>query len=642
MLKSLLSSLLAICIAITLHGQVLEIWEIQGASLNSNYQGQRVRTENNVVTAKGSNFFFIQTPSVRSDNKAETSDGLLVLTSGSPAVKVGDLVHIEGTVLEEENTTAISNVNLQLTVIASDQELPAAIALNADFPGTQRVFVPDLEQVESMRVTFDGLICGPPEDRDWIPVTTQATRRFREAGIPYPGLPNLPIWDGNPELFWIDLDALGQSNNRFVGGQTRIQMQGVMVEISGSYVGFPSSYTLTGDNFVRPVRAPENGEFTIGCINTLRLIRDESAYSIRVRKMAAYIVQQLRSPDIVAIQEIGGINELEDLAFHIRQLEPGSNYQAQFLGGNGNISTAFLVRPSSFQNIALEQLSKNEFLSIGGTLHDRPPLLLSGEIPTTPPTPLKVLNLHLRSLIGITGSNSTFVRTKRREQAISVAEIVQENRADNLVLVGDFNAFQFSDGYVDVVNQIAGTPTEGALLSNMNIVSPPLIKYVDRLPETERYSFIFQGNAQMIDHCLSTELEDFIYEDFQFARGNADNSWIYTNSANILERSSDHDGFVLFLRPKNTGLTSTSAPSLAFDLSFSNPMSPDQAILVDGTLEEPTWISWMDAQGRILHRQMLRSGENRMGWQQTPLDGLYFVQIANKEGQYTTKIILKQ
>ena len=135
--KSLLSSLLAICIAITLPGQVLEIWEIQGASLNSNYQGQRVRTENNVVTAKGSNFFFIQTPSVRSDNKAETSDGLLVLTSGSPAVKVGDLVHIEGTVLEEENTTAISNVNLQLTVIASDQELPAAIALNADFPGTQ-------------------------------------------------------------------------------------------------------------------------------------------------------------------------------------------------------------------------------------------------------------------------------------------------------------------------------------------------------------------------------------------------------------------------------------------------------------------------------------------------------------------------
>lgn len=642
MLKSLLSLLLALCTVISLPAQALEIWEIQGAGLNSNYQGQRVRTENNIVTAKGSNFFFIQTPTERSDNKAETSDGLLILSSGSPTVKVGDLVNIEGTVLEEENTTAISNVNLQLAVVASNQELPAAMALNVDFPSTQRAFVPDLEKIESMRVTFNGLICGPPEDRDWIPVTTQETRRFREPGIPYPGLPNLPVWDGNPELFWIDLDALGQPNNRFVGGQTRIQMQGVLVEISGAYVGFPSSYTLTGDNFIRPVRAKKSGEFTIGCINTLRLIRDESAYSIRVRKMAAYIVQQLGSPDIVAIQEIGGINELEDLAFHIRQLEPRSNYQAQFLSGNGNISTAFLVSPSSFQNMELTQLSKNEFLSIGGTLHDRPPLLLSGEIPTTPPTPLKVLNLHLRSLIGITGSNSTFVRTKRREQAISVAEIVQEYRDDNLVVLGDFNAYQFSDGYVDVVNQIAGSPTEGALLSNTNIVSPPLIKYVDRLPETERYSFIFQGNAQMIDHCLSTELEDFIYEDFQFARGNADNSWIYTNSANILERSSDHDGFVLFLRPKNTGLTSTNAPTLALGLSFSNPMSPDQVILVDGLIEEPTWINWMDVQGRILHRQTLRSGENRMRWKQPPLGGLYFVQIASKRGQNTTKIILQQ
>ncbi len=642
MLKTLLSLLFVTGSLISLSAQVLEIWEIQGAGLNSNYQGQRVSTNNNIVTAKGSNFFFIQTPTERSDNKTDTSDGLLVLSSGNPSVKVGDLVNIEGTVVEEDNTTAISNVNLQVTVLASNQDLPAATALNADFPGTHRAFVPDLEKVESMRVTFDGLVCGPPEDRDWIPVTTQETRRFREPGIPYPGLPNLPTWDGNPELFWVDLDALGLSNNRFIGGQTRLQMQGVIVETSGQYVGFPSVYTLDGDSFIQPVRPRQNGEFTIGCINTFRLIKDESAYNIRIRKMAAYVVQQLRSPDILAVQEIGGINELEDLTFHIRQLEPGTNYQAQFLSSNGDIHTAFLVQSATFQTLELVQLSKNEFLSIGGTLHDRPPILLSGQIPTTPPTPLKILNLHLRSLLGITGSNSTFVRTKRNEQAKSVAEIVQERRDENLVIVGDFNAYPFSDGYVDVVNQIAGTPTEGALFSNTSIVSPPLIKYVDRLAATERYSFIFEGNAQMIDHCLSTELEDFIYQDFQFARGNADNSWIYTNSADILERSSDHDGFVLFLQPKNMGLTNTSAPSLAFELSFSNPMSTDQAIVLGGMPEEPTWISWLDVQGRVLHRQELRSGENRMNWKAIPTDGLYFVQITNKKGQYSTKIILQR
>lgn len=640
--KTLLSFLFVVCSTATLLCQTLEIWEIQGAGLNSNFQGQRVSTANNIVTAKGSNFFFIQTPSERSDNKAETSDGLLVLSSGNPSVKVGDLVSIEGTVIEEDNTTAISNVNQMVTIVGTDQDLPAATALNVDFPSTQRAFVPDLEKVEGMRVTFDGLICGPPEDRNWIPVTTQNTRRFREPGIPYPGLPNLPIWDQNPELFWIDLDALGESNNLFIGGQTRIQVQGVMVEISGQYVGFPSAYTLTGENFIRPVRSAQAGEFTIGCINTLRLISDEPAYNIRSRKIATYIVQQLQSPDIVAIQEIGGINELEDLAFQIRQLQPSSNYQAQFLSSNGNINTAFLVKSGSFQNLELVQLSKNEFLSIGGTLHDRPPLLLSGEIPTTPPTPLKILNLHLRSLLGITGSNSTFVRTKRSEQAISVAEIVQENRNDNLVIVGDLNAYQFSDGYVDVVNQIAGTPTEGALFPNTDIVSPPLIKYVDRLPETERYSFIFQGNAQMIDHCLSTELEDFIYEDFQFARGNADNSWIYTNSANILERSSDHDGFVLFLRPKNSGLTNTETPLRTFELKYSNPMSPDQAIILDGTPMGKTWIRWIDTQGRLIHSQELQSGDNHMNWQQQPTNGLYFVEIASEKGHYSRKIILQR
>lgn len=641
--RFLLSTIVFALLGTPLMAQVLEIWQIQGGGLNSNYQGQRVATNNNIVTAKGSNFFFIQTPPERSDNDSDTAEGLLILTNGNPNVKIGDLVNIEGTVIEEENTTAISSLNLSLSVVASDQELPPALALNEDFPSTQRAFVPDLERVENMRVTFNALVCGPPEDRDWIPVTTKSIRRFREAGILYPGLPNLPTWDGNPELFWVDLDALGQPSNRFVGGQMRLQVQGVMVHLEGRYVGFPSNYTLTGENFIQSVRPKNDGEFTIGCINTLRLLQDESAYEIRVRKMAAYIIEQLRSPDVVAVQEIGGIAELEDLVFHIRQLSPSSNYQIQFLSSNGEIHTAFLVQ-SSLQSLELAQISKNEFLSIGGTLHDRPPLLLSGLIPTTPPTPLKILNLHLRSLLGITGSNSTFVRTKRKEQAISVAKIVQDLRDENLVVVGDFNALPFSDGYVDIVNQIAGTPTEGALLANQNIVSPPLIKYFDQLPETERYSFIFEGNAQMIDHCLSTELNDFYFEDIQFARGNADNSWIYTNSADILARSSDHDGFVLFLRPKNSGLTRTEQQEkLALDLGYSNPMSLEGGIDLKNTEGRAVQVRWLDTSGRLLHQQMLQEGENQMQWNTKPRLGLYFVQFLDQEGQqYSTKILLQE
>ena len=638
-------SLLAVFILLSFHSilaaQSLEIWEIQGAGLNSNYQGQTVSTLNNIVTAKGSNFFFIQCPTNRSDNNPATSDGLLVLTASNSTIKAGDRVNVQGQIIEENSTTAFSSVNLVVNVIESGVSLPPAIALNNDFPTEQRSFVPDLEQVEGMRVVFNALVCGPPEDRDWIPVTTKNERRLREAGIRYPGLPNLPAWDGNPELFWIDLDALNQPNNRFISAEMEIQTAGVMAQIDHQYVAFPVSYELRGENLIRAVREKSDGEFTIGSINTYRLIKDESGYNSRVRKMALYVVNSLKSPDVLALQEIGGQTEMEDLAFYIRQIAPAINYQVQFLSSNGNIHTAFLVQPS-LSNLALSQLSKNEFLSIGGTLHDRPPILLSGQIATTPPTPIKVLNLHLRSLLGIEGGNASFVRTKRREQAVSVAENVQSMRNENLVIVGDYNAYQFSDGYVDVVNQIAGTPTEGALFGNENIVNPPLIKHSEKLAEVDQYSFIFEGNSQLIDHCLSTELSDFKIEGFEFARGNADNSWVYGNNPNIVERSSDHDGFVLFLRPNNSGLTATDElADQNSQLRLANPMRTDQSIYLEQTSTQSNLLRWFDTQGRLVHQQWIHPGENTMQWSSVPATGLYFVETQRKGNRSMQKVVLQ-
>ncbi|MEZ5044703.1 MAG: endonuclease/exonuclease/phosphatase family protein [Saprospiraceae bacterium] len=621
--------------------QALEIWQIQGEGLSSAYKGQRINTVNNVVTARGSNFFFMQCPASRSDNNPSSSDGMMVLTSSSPTVKVGDMVSIEGIIIEENNTTAFSSVNLSVQVTANNQELPPAVALNSDFPMPQRSFIPDLERVEGMRLSFTGLACGPPEDRDWIPVTTQPQRPFREPGILYPGFPNLPVWDGNPELFWLDLDGLGQPNDRFIAAEMQIQTLGIMVQIDQKYVAFPITYSISGANLVRPVRPKENGEFTIGSINTYRLLKDATDYDARVKKMALYIVNALRAPDILALQEIGGVTEMEDLAFYIRQLAPQVNYQVHFLSSNGDIHTAFLIQ-STLTQITLTQLSKNEFLSIGGTLHDRPPLLLSGQIMTSPPTPIYVLNLHLRSLLGIEGGEATFVRTKRYEQALSVAGIIQNLRQENLVVVGDFNAYPFSDGYVDVVNQIAGTTTLGALFPQQSLVHPPLIKHADNLPATDRYSFVFEGNAQLIDHCLSTELTDFTIKEIAYARGNADNSWIYGSDPNVVERSSDHDGLVLFLQPNNAGLTAvTQDKAIHIDIQFPNPMLPDAPMHFTVEGNDAYRIRWIDASGRIVHEQALHAGANQMQWSVPPSRGLYFVQLIGKQAQLNRKVILQ-
>ena len=77
-----------------------EIYELQGTELDSPYIGYLVTTNNNIVTAVGGGGFFIQTPTSRSDNDVNTSDGVFVVHSGSPMVMVGDQVDVVGTLLD--------------------------------------------------------------------------------------------------------------------------------------------------------------------------------------------------------------------------------------------------------------------------------------------------------------------------------------------------------------------------------------------------------------------------------------------------------------------------------------------------------------------------------------------------------------
>ena len=61
-----------------------------------------------MVTALGTNGFFIQTPTDRSDGDVDTSDGIFVFTGGAPSVSVGDLVDVTGNVDEFFGLTELS------------------------------------------------------------------------------------------------------------------------------------------------------------------------------------------------------------------------------------------------------------------------------------------------------------------------------------------------------------------------------------------------------------------------------------------------------------------------------------------------------------------------------------------------------
>ena len=618
----------------------LEIWQIQGSSSVSPYNNQIVTTLDNIVVATGPNRFFIQTPPGRSDGDPATSDGMVVWTGSNPGVSIGAIVSLTGKVVEIESTTAFSSSGLELTISNGDGPLPPPVALTASFPGGQPGGVPDLERVEGMRVIFEATVCGPSGNNELAALYTAPDRPFREPGITWPGQAGLPVWDGNPELFWFDPNGLSAPNNRFLNAGMTVSATAVIQQDNSRYLALPINYTASGPPLLRGVRSRNGGEITIGSINVELLDNDGFLYLKKLKKLARHIVELMDTPDILAIQEVFSLNELEDLINYIQLENPQAGYSPYLIPGFGEINVAYLLRPS-IQHASVTQLGRLEFFSQGGQLHDRPPLLLEATVASQPPTPIRVLNLHLRSLIGIEGSNASFVRNKRYEQSLSVAQMVQQRQTEDLVIVGDFNAFPFTDGYVDVVNQISGEPSLGAQLPVQGIVSPPLIDHSESLPAAERYSYVFNGNAQLLDHCLSTELSGFTVTGFEFVRANADNAVAYEDNEFLLPRSSDHDSFVLFLAPNNPLVATREPAGPRFPLRFPNPFRLEiDELQVLNTLAAAADLRLFDARGRLVWRQSLPNGSAAYRLPSHLPQGMYTLQVVGNALNQSEKIIL--
>lgn len=133
------------------------ISQIQGSGSRSPLEGRQVITEG-VVTKLLNNGFFIQ--SRTPDNDPTTSEGILVFTSTTPTVAVGDEVQVAATVTEF-NVGAATNA---LTAAHTVTELTSVTALTTLSRGNTVVPTPitfpelnedDLEQVEGMLVRID-------------------------------------------------------------------------------------------------------------------------------------------------------------------------------------------------------------------------------------------------------------------------------------------------------------------------------------------------------------------------------------------------------------------------------------------------------------------------------------------------------
>jgi hypothetical protein len=326
-----------------------------------------------------------------------------------------------------------------------------------------------------------------------------------------------------------------------------------------------------------PVPAPDENEFTVASFNMQRFFDDANdpaigepvltaaAFERRLAKASLAIRTVMRTPDILGVQEVENLPTLGTLALRLNADAvaagaPNPGYVAYLVEGNdvGGIDVGFLVKSARVNDVDVNQEGKDATYiyvdpdtgtPIEALLNDRPPLILEASVHGPGISqPVTVIVNHLRSLSAIDDpDDGPRVRAKRAAQAEFLAGLIQARQAANptgrIISVGDYNAYQFNDGYVDVIGTIKGMPTvaDYVVKASPDLVNPDLTDLVDLLPESGRYSYSFDGSAQVLDHIIVNDAALQRLSRFHYARSNADFPETYRNDASRPERLSDHD-----------------------------------------------------------------------------------------------------
>jgi predicted extracellular nuclease len=586
---------------------ITPIHDIQGPGSSSPFAGTFVTTTG-VVTGLKTNGFFIQGPDAEADADPNSSEGVFVFTSAAPpaAAAIGNLVRVGGTVSEfipsaDPNSPPLTELTFATTTLLSTgNALPAAIPLTAaDTPTTGTL--EQLERFEGMRVSVASLTVVAPTDGNvsepnatstttglFQGVITGIARPFREPGIEAPDtIPNppccIPRFDANPERLRVDSDAQpGAVALEVTTGAVVTGLVGPLDYGFFTYTILPDAATppgVSGIGSAVPAPAPMFDEFTVASFNLERFfdtvndpgigepVLTPTAFANRLNKSSLAIRNVLQSPDILGLSEIENLSTLQSLASKVNADTvaggaPDPQYTAHLVEGNdiGGIDVGFLVKSSRVSVGSVTQFGAtatyiNPETGQPELLNDRPPLVLEAAIaaPLGPSVDVTVIVNHLRSLSGVDDpADGARVRAKRKAQAEYLANLIQARQTadplERIVSVGDYNAFNVNDGYVDSIATIKGMPTppENVLSASPDLVNPDLLNAIDLLPAAQKYSYVFGGNAQTLDHVLLNQQAAGLLSRFHYARLDADFPEAFRNNPNRPERISDHDAALAY------------------------------------------------------------------------------------------------
>ena len=569
-------------------GVTLAISEIQGAAHLSPLAGT-IATTTGVVTAVADDGFYLQDPI--GDGDSATSDGIFVSTDAVPTVAVGNSVRVAAIVSEftpggSGNLSITQLTQPVVTVLQASVALPAPVQLVAGaLPDTQVItddgtvpFDPQndpldyYETFEGMRVAVvDARVVGARDRFDEI--TVVASGGAGATGLNARGGITLTEDDTNPERIELQLfEAFTPGFDPAVNvGDQLGTVEGVVDYRFGFFeVRVTQPFTVTSGNLQPSVGTllPTADSVTIASYNVLNLDPilenpancqgglddiDDDGGNGRFAAIANHIVNAMGGPDIVALQEIQDGNGCEDtglvsgastyaLLNAVIAMNAGPLYEFAELppvdgldGGQqgGNIRVGYLYNPArvSLVTDSLMRIIDVNLADGDAFAASRKPLLakfdFNGDIIT-------VINVHSTAKGGGTplfGTQFPAINGgegKRVAQMVEVNRVVDQelaNNADaNIVVLGDLNEFDFTDSVFDA---LTGAP---------NDVLEVLSRRVDPV---ERYSFVFNGNSQALDHAAVSNNLSSIAE-FEFVHVNAE--FQATSS-----RGSDHDPLLVRL-----------------------------------------------------------------------------------------------
>lgn len=596
------------------------IAQIQGDKGISPVENQTVRVTG-VVTAILKSGFYIQTPDDQVDKDPKTSEGLYIYGQNSVGtVSLRDMVQVDGTVIEyrpsnERIFLSITEITRPtVKVLSKDNPLPAPHVLTAtDLDPKGKL--DQMERFEGMRVKADLIVVAPTggftnaktgiatSNGVFFATLIDAPRPFREPGVAVlqmivDKLPStIPAFDMNPEMLRIESDQQAGAKSIDVPAGATLKNAVGVVDYSRKF------YTLNLDpdppkidnikGFV-PLSPAGERETTIGSFNIENFFDNEvnssnvekeavtpkDVFQKRLAKVSLAVRNVLSMPDVLGIIEVENLKALQKVAAKINAdavaaNQPDPKYVAYLEEGNDvrGIDSGFLVKSTKIKVVEIKQLAKSEKMvgvvgAEGQNLFDRPPLMLRAEVidpESAKPLTFTVIVNHFKSYNGIDDpKDGDRVRQKRRLEAEWLANfVVERQKADpteRILVCGDLNAFQFNDGYNDLVGILKGKPEPTVLAPSKTTYPTGLANLIDYIDAKNRYSYTFDGSAQALDHIMVNKPVRERLLKFGYARLNADFPLVYSNDATRPERVSDHDAPTVFLSLDEPKPTPTPAP----------------------------------------------------------------------------------